>query len=262
MNKSLKSFFNIVLLFAMLCIMGITFLFSNFYFSCKDTFADQDDPVISDDNFTASFAAKSRKNTRISYEIQNVTTSTNEQIKYYVYKWSEIEYLTITISANIQVGTENEYRFCELNVANIKTDDLQTSTGLMQERNINRSILTSNRMSRQTLTYYIDSDTNLVESEFKKIGNDFGLYRFSFNYTANIDGSDRNINIGSLFIAIIPDNIDTKSTSNLKINYNVTSSNKLMNVFSLSIANGSSYKYVNPSYIQWKVVGKDIINVE
>lgn len=260
MKNIFKRVSSIVLTAVVLFVVSITFLFS----SHQETYAAQYEtlPTITDGNFTASFVAKARKNTRILYTTESVTTITNEEITYNVYDWKDLEYLTISISADIAENTENEYRFCELNVANIQTDDNKTSIGLFKERTISKTLLTNNRMNRQTLTYYIDSSTNLIESEFKKIGNDFGLYRFSLNYTAQIDGSERNINIGSLYIEVRPDKIDTKSTTNLKIHYDVTSSNKLMNVFQLSLANSSSYKYVNPAYIQWKVIGRDVNNVE
>ena len=264
MKNKAKRFSNIFFVWAVMLLAGITFLFSNLCFSPEVTFAEQYEtlPTISDGNFTVSIVAKPRKSTKIFYKTQTVTTSTNEEITYCVYNWSELEYLTLSIAASIPENTEDEYKFCRLTVSNIQTDNLQTSTGLMKEKELNKTVLTSNKMNKQVITYYIDSETNLIESEYKKIGNDFGLYKFSFNYTATIDGSDRDINVGSVYIAVVPDSIDTKTTSNLKINYNVTSSNKLMNVFHLSLANSSSYKYVNPSYIQWKVIGKDINNVE
>lgn len=219
-------------------------------------------PVLSDLNsyFSVKTTANSRKSQKIYYENKTVNTSIGENITYLAFKWSDLYSLSFSISANMQ-ESENEYTYYDFSASFFQTDDLSTPTTQMKTKTLVSSPITNKRIPMINLTYYIDSNTEATESDTTKIGNDFGIYKFNFTYKVIIDEITHQISLDSLYIAILPDNIDTISTANLKILKTVTSSNKLMNVFNLKLSRESAFKYVNPAYIQWSIIGKDINNV-
>lgn len=257
--KAKKTSLKYAFLALLIAIIGIVSLFS--FYQTKNTFAESGSviPTISDSNFSFKIDARHRINQRIYYDSKDVKTTTNENVTYYTYLWSQLKYLTLSITPTLD-SSQDVIQSCTLSVSNKQTEDL-TSTSEMKTKTLFSTVIASNKMNRRDITYYIDSDSDFSETETKKIGNDYGIYKFDFNYTYIKDGISHNKNLATIYIAVIPDSIDDISINNLKINYSVASSNKLMNIFNLTLNRASAFAYVNPTYIQWKVVGKDVNNI-
>ena len=117
----------------------------------------------------------------------------------------------------------------------------------------------NNIFNSYDFSYSIDSDSKVAESQYHKNGYGFGLYKFDLVYTYLLDDQSVNVSTGSvggIYVAVIPDDVTTINDKDTKILYSISSSNKLMNVFNLYLSN-DVYKYVNPAYLEWNVVGQN-----
>lgn len=229
-------------------------------FSLDTTHADTNDTAIEDvanDKFTIKIETTGKKTQSVNY----TKYTTTEDVEYYVYNWRDLQYLTFKSSAHI-TDSAKDYRQFKILVSSKQTEDIETST--MSFGNPTE-LLSSPVNNIPNFTYYIDRAAQISDTTTNRAkGNDFGLYKFNFVYVFAEDEQsvdENEMSIGTLFIAVIPDNIDTLSTDEIKIKYNVTSSNELMNVYNLYIVAKDDYTYVNPARIKWEVVGKDKNNV-
>lgn len=255
MRKNVLNFVSII------CLILCLFAGTMFSLNTNQTYAEEvfTRVTVSDNNFTMKMTADSRKNISLPKQIQTVESETGN-VSYYCFKWRDLENLQFNFSADLssETTTFSSYQFL---VTNLQTDDLTSSFGVSEPTVLYEGSIYSNKFSEFTIYYYIDSDSQISESATTKKGNDFGLYKFDFNYTSTEDEVTRKVSIGEIYVAILPDDVDEIEPSNLKILYSVSSSNKLMNIFKLYLSN-DSYKYVNPKYIQWNVVGIDKTNTE
>lgn len=270
MKKSV-SFFSVlfVTILSILCLsFGLGFSSQN---ATAETLTNSSSTIdtITNGKFSVTAEASGRRNVTIFNEKVAVTTKSSEEIEYYCYKWRDISYLTFNFSANLsqEIDSYTHYRFV---VSHIQTEDLETSTGLMttQTELLGGGII-SNSVSIPKYYYYIDSNVQYNEqSGNRSRGKDFGLYRFQFLYTITQESNigdppiDCEIELGSIFIAVLPDDIETISLQNLTIKYSVSSSNKLMNVYNLYLSAEDEFKYVNPNFIEWSVIGRDRASVD
>lgn len=214
---------------------------------------------IQDDNFSMSIEANSRTQTALPLDERQVTTVVGENITYYCFKWSELEYFRFRFTSTIKDSTKT-FSYYQFLLTNIQTDDLQTSLGVIEPEILYQGTISNNSFSQFDFYYYIDDDANITETSTRCTGNDFGLYKFDFVYTYTEDNVEIKRSVGDIYIAILPDDIDSIPVSEINILYSISSSNKLMNIFNLYLSN-DTYKYVNPKYIQWNVVGNDKTNI-
>lgn len=175
---------------------------------------------------------------------------------YYTFKWRDISYLTFSFSADID-NSSNQYTAYEFKLTYIETEDMATPFGTGKETTLTNGNISENSFNSFSFDYHIDSNADIYESTTRCKGNDFGLYKFDFTYTFS-SGETKDItrSLGAFYVAIQPDDIDTATHENMQILYSVSSSNKLMNVYNLYLST-DDYKYVNPKYIEWVVIGMD-----
>ncbi len=218
--------------------------------------------TISDTNnsFKMTMTATGRsQGIALPFGTETVTTTIGDETltyNYYTFKWRDISYLTFTFSADIE-NTPYEYTAYEFKKTYVETDDLTTPFGTGQDETLAKGNITENTFSSFSFEYFIDSNADIYESSTRSKGNDFGIYKFDFSYIYS-SGETKDIprSIGAFYIAILPDNIDTTTHQNMQIFYSVSSSNKLMNVYNLYLST-NDYKYVNPKYIEWVIIGMD-----
>ncbi len=214
--------------------------------------------TLQDNNFSMTITVNARNQNALDLDKRTITTVVGEEIDYFCFNWSELDYLRFRFNSSISNNslTFKSYQFL---LTNIQTDDLQTSLGVTEPEILYQGNISNNTFPQFDFYYHIDSDANITESLTRCSGNDFGLYKFDFVYTYEEDGVDISRSVGDIYIAVLPDDIDSIPVSDTRILYSISSSNKLMNVFNLYLSN-DTYKYVNPKYIQWNVVGNDQMN--
>lgn len=195
---------------------------------------------------------------------QTITTETGE-IKYYCFNWRDISSITFRFSSNLS-GSKSIFTSYQFLVTSIQTENLETSIGQAKPQTLLSNSISSNTPVLPNIYYYFDNNSNTSDSQYKFSGNDFGIYKFDFNYTfiedSSPDSPTHTFSIGELYIAILPDDIDTISISSLSLTYSVASSKELMNIYNVTFSNQNIFKFVNPKYIKWSVFGKDKKNVE
>ncbi len=258
-------------LFAMLALVPAIF-FSMFFLS-KETNASAETKAsissiddVSDKNsyFTMKATPVSRNGGTIIGSTQTVTTENGDR-KFYCFNWRDISSITFNFTSNLS-GSKSIFTNYQFLVTAIQTENLQTSMGQASPKQLLSGTITSNSPSFPNVYYYMDSNTNTSDSQYKFSGNDFGIYKFDFNYTfvedSSSDSQAHTLSIGELYIAILPDDVDTISVGRVSLKYTVTSSKELMNVYQITFSNPEIFKYVNPKYIKWSVFGKDKKNAE
>lgn len=258
-------------LFAMLALVPAIF-FSMFFLS-KETNASAETKAsissiddVSDKNsyFTMKATPVSRNGGTIIGSTQTVTTENGDR-KFYCFNWRDISSITFNFTSNLS-GSKSIFTNYQFLVTAIQTENLQTSMGQASPKQLISGTITSNSPSFPNVYYYMDSNTNTSDSQYKFSGNDFGIYKFDFNYTfvedSSSDSQAHTLSIGELYIAILPDDVDTISVGRVSLKYTVTSSKELMNVYQITFSNPEIFKYVNPKYIKWSVFGKDKKNAE
>lgn len=214
--------------------------------------------------FTVRSAPVGRTSVSPICTLQTTMTDSGETITYYCFKWRDISSITFSFSSNL---SNSRYVFTnyEFIVTSIQNENLDTPIGQGKTQTLLSNTIANNRPSFPNVYYYFDSDVDTSGSATMFNGTDFGLYKFDFNYTYTENTSDatsHTISIGEIYIAIIPDDIDPISASQISLTYSVSSSNQLMNVYNLSFSNKDTFRYVNPKYIKWTVIGKDKRNVD
>lgn len=222
---------------------------------------------VDDGKFSMTMTANARKQTSLPLDIRTVSKKigeTTKDITYYCFQWKDLSSLRFRFSSNIRNLT-TEYTAFKFLLTNVQDDNLETEISEVAESanftTLYQGSIVSNTFSQFDFYYYIDKQSDLSETPTRCKGNDFGLYKFDFVYTYRTDDGDLvDISIGDIYVAVLPQDINTVEQTDLKILYSVSSSNKLMNVFNLYLSN-DTYKYVNPKYIKWGVVGMDKLKV-
>lgn len=264
-----KFAFNKMNIFALLLLclsLFATMLFpcANFETAHAENFVEE---TVSDANFSVSMTTSSRTGKVLQKNQQTTTNLLGEEVTYFCFKWSELQSLKFKINSQIAYSA-NRFTAFSFKLTNVQADDLriplteatlnfQPTTETLYHTNI-----TQNKFIAIDYQYFIDSKAEITETPTRSRGNDFGLYKFDFSYTyLDSDSVQHTISFGDIMVAVLPDDVDEISNSinpyDIKIFYSVTSSNKLMNVFNLYLSS-DVYRYVNPNYLQWNVVGKDL----
>ncbi len=213
-----------------------------------------------DGNFTVKMTAQSRINSTLADE----TCTGSEGQTYQVFSWRELSFLRFSFSSNINASAGQHftgYQFKVTHVASSKpqTQDVnQAVEGSTLTQLFNNNI-SNNVFSSFDLTYYTDSDAIIAETATRFKGKDYGLYKFDFSYSYLQDAKTIWRSVGDIYVAVMPDDIDKITTPEIKIEYTVASSNKLMNVFNLTLSK-DTFKYVEPQYVEWIVTGTDTQN--
>ena len=266
MKKNKKSAF-LSFWFSLLCLVAIIFPCMQHGITFADTYAEEFiSHTVSDGYFSATMSAKSRKNNILEKNQQIVENYVGEEIDFFVFKWSQLASLEFKITSNITYVAQKFSNFSFLLTA-VQSDDLKvplsqaTPNYKPTTETLYQTNITNNRFTTTNFLYHTDSNANITESEIRCRGKDFGLFKFDFRYSY-LDGEEtRTISFGDIYVAIVPDEVDKIDPKDTKIFYSVSSSNKLMNIFNLYLST-DLYKYVNPNYLQWKVVGEDIENYQ
>ncbi len=237
--------------FAILCA-----IFSCFVLPTFSTYADNEvyvSETISDSAFSMTMMVDGRKNSTIPKQTKTVQNDAGD-VTYYVFQWKDLEDLHFRFQSQISYSSRaySSYEF----LVSHKSHESDT----LKIESLYHGNIASNNFSQFDFYYYIDSTSKITENATRCKGNDFGYYKFDFNYTYIEDEQSHTISIGEFYVQVVPQDIDTVPETELKLLYSVTSSNKLMNVFNIYLSN-DSYKYVDPAYLQWNVVGKDKLNV-
>lgn len=254
MFKSLKTSL-LCTIFLCIASIGIFFVPTN-PVGATDIFTEA---TVSDAFFNMKISADSRRNNTLPLNIKKADSET-ESKTFYCFNWRDLESLEFRFSSNIR---DSSYQFTSYQflMTYIKTEDLNTSMGLENPKILNQGNISANNFSQFTFHYYVDSEIDISETSLRSKGNDFGLYKFDFNYTYIDDGTERTLSIGEFYVAVVPDKVEEIDYSGIKILYTVTSSNKLMNIFNLYLST-DAYKYVDPEQIQWNVIGQDKTNID
>lgn len=246
----------------LLMFLGLS-LFS-LHFTTHSTFAESTpkeafiEKTIDNGKFAMNITANARKQTALPLNEQNITTTVGEKINYLCFNWRDLEHLKFKFSSTENTGiTFKSFQFL---LTNLQTDDLTTSIGVKEPTILYQGNIVNNKFEPFDFYFYIDKNIEINESSNRCKGNDFGIYKFDFVYTYLEEENEVSVSIGDLYVAILPDDIDSIPQQEVKIMYSISSSNKLMNIFNLYLSN-DAFKYVNPKYLQWVVVGNDQMNV-
>ena len=260
-----KKIFGFLVLSLLLLVLSVGPVFSqttNFVYAENDE-QTTDIPDLTNGDFTIKIESTGRKTEHATYVTHNVTTLTGQDVLYYCFNWKDLQFFTFKFVANLGSSTK-EYRSYQFVVSTKQTEDMETPTESFTEDALPllSGDIVNNGINIPNLLYYIDSTAQFNDSSRNRAkGHDFGLYKFDFQYSFFEDDEIHQVTMGCIYFAVMPEDIDTIPTDGLAIRYSVSSSNELMNVYNLYVSAESSYKYVNPAYIKWEVVGKDKNNV-
>ena len=216
--------------------------------------------TISDSSFSMQMSAAARKSSQaLNLDKRKVSANIGgQQIDYdfYCFQWRDINYLRFRFNSNIS-ESKSVFSMCEFKLTYVETDVLSASFGNGQEKSLYQTSILSNTFNSFDFYYHIDKDAEINESKERTKGFGFGLYKFDFCYTySDEENSNVKRSIGEFYVAILPDDIDSIQKTSMQILYSVSSSKKLMNVYNLYLSK-DTYKYVNPRYLEWIVVGVD-----
>ena len=256
----LKNILIVLFLPIFLLSFGIVFFANNSHIALADTSTVLPSITNAEERFSVNPTVYSKNGLDLSHSTQDVTNEINETYTYHIFKWSEISHISFTFTVNLQ-GSTDTYVSYSFVVRNVKTQNLETDIGKMDERVLSQSPISNNTVTIPNLHYYFDTNMNVSETAVRKVGNDFGLYKFEFIYTTSEGSSSFPHSMGALYIAIVPDDmndiIDDINPNDFAVEYTVSSSNMLMSVFNFTISLQNEFLYVNPSLIEWTVIGTD-----
>lgn len=191
-----------------------------------------------------------KKNVPLQKDVRKVSTN-NGEISYYCFNWRELESLSFAFSSNSQTQCLSH----KFKVSYMKSEKLQSIFGGAECQT--EILYDGQAFSNFDFFYYVDSNQDEKNTQNSRSGHDFGLYKFDFSFTQEIDGVILEISIGEIYVAVFADDIDSINIPiNTQIIYSISSSNKLLNVFNLYLST-DVLKYVNPQYLTWEVVGQD-----
>lgn len=214
-----------------------------------------------DEYFSLSMTAKSRQNTPLPLVTQQ---DAEGKVTYLCFQWRDLQYLQFHISAAATAPKYGSYHFV---VTHKQSETLSALLDAKEESlydgTLDDSALGKNRIL--DLFYNIDSVVAEELNPTTFAGKDYGLYRFDFVYSREVEGEFKDVSLGdSIYVAILPDrNIkEIMQNNSIQIVHSVSSSNRLINVFHLSFSNPDALRYVNPDLITWVAYGKGSDNIE
>ena len=214
------------------------------------------DASVTDSYFTMKMEAVPRKlSTTLYKDVREIESVAGIKANYYCFKWRDLEYLKFKLTGTNL--TEKNYLSTKLVLSNIQSNTIDSAIGVEREEIILTADVRSGYYAPTEFYYYIDSDIDLAESLYQIKGNDFGLYKFDFIYTYLEKGEQVDVSVGDISVAVIPDRVDEILETNTKIEYEIKSSNRLMNTYKLKLST-DEYKYVNPKYLEWVILGENL----
>lgn len=255
MMKARRRCLKTIVAFALLLCFGFGLAFlSPIKQTCADVFSDVTVPTEENSPFSMRMTAVTRKaGAPLNKDIRTVTTNSGS-INYYCFKWSEIETLCFHFSAaNSATCISHEF------VVSYIPSETLTSVFSSPE-SVTQTLYSGQDFSPFEFYYYIDKASHQSTSSNTKYGFGFGLYKFDFKFKYAVDGKEPEISIGEIYVAILPDDIDSiQIPINSQIVYSISSSNKLLNVYNLQLS--YNLQYVNPKHLHWEVFGEDVDGV-
>lgn len=252
-----KCYLNLITFAILLVLVALPLFFVNTA-KADVTLEDNNTLAVSDNFYSINFRGYDSSTNSLSPTERTATLKVdeNQTITYYCYNWSEISRLYIVIQKSTYASQYNIID-TELRVSYLQTDDLEQNIhDETQDKylDVPYSLGNSDNLS---LRFYINETSDLSTNEYCGYG--FGLYKFEFTYTYfSNDSSEISTRALSdpIYIAILPDDIDTKSGS-FSINYTtVPSSGTILDAFNFTLST-NTYDYVNPVYVEWFVDGID-----
>ena len=192
---------------------------------------------------------------------------TDHLIDFYCLNWSDVENLSFHVSSATR-GSEKVYKNFSIYVTSLQDDNLgiplsEASIAVSEQKTlIYHTNILNNANLNFAFKFYIDSHADIGNQTLTAKGTDFGLYKFTFSYSFIEENVVITDTISDLYVAVLPDDIEEVTRHNqTRIIYSVSSSNKLLNVFNLSLET-DAFDYVNPKNIEWLVSGIDKDNNE
>ena len=220
--------------------------------------------ILEDSNFSVRFQGFNYSNAVLNGETKDPVRVVDKDINYVYFNWSELNYLRINMSAPTLPSTQ-QFTSAKLIVSYLQTEDwtqnVSSDTNQDKDKIIYQTTILNNNFPTIPFTYYINEHDNIQEGTQTKFGNGFGIYKFEFSYSY-IDPSQSKIidkSLGSVYFAIVPDNID-EINGDITIKYSISSSDEFLNIYHFYIEN-STYDYVNPCYVVWSIEGTDQNNM-
>ena len=214
----------------------------------------------SDSNFTFELTGFSSQTSPLSPTYSTPVTIIDDEhgkeVNYAYYDWSKLKFFGISIK-NSLTGNEDTFVDVKLLVSYKQTENLSENVG--KERVIYEETISGNTLANKALTFHIDQPEKITENAI--YGDGFGIYKFDLIYSY-VDVSSGNANplslsLGEIYVAVMPDDIDTKS-KHITFKTEKYSSNELLDSYYITF-NERDYDYVNPCHIKWSVtgIGKD-----
>lgn len=268
-KKKSKYIYIISLLLAIFTTFAISFLTANLTKAeinqDSETVLSVENLTLSDSSYEVRFQGFNANNSVVVPTISDPILVVDKEITYVCYDWSSLSQIRINMQRT-NTNSSFAYLGVELRLSYMQTENLSQNIQDFNGEKYNDITLFSleEDITIPTVTFYIDEQEGLEEGNQTKFGYGFGLYKFEFVYSF-IDLSDSSQpnaiekSIGSMYFAILPDDIDELSGS-FGIDNEVSSSTTFLNAFTFSI-NNDIYKYANPCYIEWFVEGVDEHNM-
>lgn len=252
------------LIFSAVLMLGV-FSFTKFDNAMAD-YTPFSSETISDTNFSVRLQVAGREATAIGMERATITNTVGNDETYLCFKWRDLKRLNFTVNGLFQQNSSTLFNDFDISMTYAQSDDL--SSMIEAEQTLPKSLfpneIQANSFQPSTLFFYIDQNADTEGLSNAKTGFGFGLYRFTFSYHFTKDNKQHPASLDTFNIAVIPDDIDEITTDAIKANNvqilrQVRSSQMLMNTYNLWLSS-DLFTYVNPKYIEWQVVGKDIEN--
>lgn len=240
-------------------------LCSPFFFDAEQNVAkavSASEMQVSDDNFSLQMQAFNKYSSTLTAQKKESVDVSGEKIDYFYFNWSEIKYLTATM--NFSPKQNYQFTKMQLKVSYRQTEDWTQNVIAPETASSKSEIVlyekdfTTTNIPSSRLLYYINADG--TETSEKKFGYGFGIYKFDFLYNYIEQENVYEKSIGSIYVAIVPDDIDSINSS-IHLKHTVSSSNELLNIYNVYI-DSELYNYVNPIYVTWFVEGVDQNNLK
>ena len=202
--------------------------------------SDDEALTLSDTYYSVRFQGFNSNNSVLTPTLSEPVQVVEEEneITYICYNWSTLSHININIQRSATTDTNLRFLGVKLRLSYMQTENLtQNIQDFNGEKYLDIELYNSNgeSVSFLPITYYINEMEGMEEGNQTKFGYGFGLYKFEFVYSF-IDLSDSSQpnaiekSIGSMYFAILPDDIDELSGS-FGIDNEVSSSTTFLNAF-------------------------------
>lgn len=214
--------------------------------------------VVTNDGITMQMTVSNRRNVTLDRVEEIVVDTVGQETTYLCFNWRDLESLNFRFSGTISSSSQfTSYRF---DVTHVRAENLNQAIGTGTTETLYEADIVGNNFPTSEFYYYVDSDSGASSSNSSS-GHDFGLYKFDLIYTHSENGETVDVSIGSINVAVIPDDItQIEIPAGVSILYTVSSSNALMNIYQLSVST-DVFDYVNPDYLQWSAFGTGVGNM-